>query len=201
MHLLFVTSNSAKVNALQASASSFSITITQQVLSLDEPQADTVADVAVAKAQQAYSHLGRACLVEDTGFVVNALNGFPGPYLRYMLATIGIEGLLRLLDGKKERACEFVTALVYVAEDGKQKLFHSSSPGTLAKAPGSGSIGTEWSELARLFVPEGYDATLADLSTADYAAVLLRWSESSVYTQCLKWITRAEDYAVDEVLD
>lgn len=78
-----------------------------------EPQADTVEEIARAKAEQAYAALGVPLIVDDTGLFIDALGGFPGPYAAYVQDTIGNSGVLRLMEGAALRRAHFVTAVAY----------------------------------------------------------------------------------------
>ena len=45
-----------------------------------EPQSDDIAEIARAKAEQAYAALKMPLIVDDTGLFIETLSGFPGPY-------------------------------------------------------------------------------------------------------------------------
>ena len=49
--------------------------------------------------------------MQDSGFVIQELNGFPGPYTKYVLATIGVDGLLKLMEGQPNRRCGFAACV------------------------------------------------------------------------------------------
>lgn len=49
--------------------------------------------MAHAKAAAAARMFGSPLLVEDSGLAIAALGGFPGPYLTYVLATLGTSWL------------------------------------------------------------------------------------------------------------
>ena len=38
-------------------------------------------------------------IVEDTSLCFNALNGLPGPYVKWFYEAVGNEGLVKILDG------------------------------------------------------------------------------------------------------
>ena len=70
--------------------------------------------IARAKAVAAWKILGRSVLVQDSGLVIKALSDFPGPYTKYVVSTIGIAGLLRLLQGYHgdDRRCGFDSCML-----------------------------------------------------------------------------------------
>lgn len=83
-----------------------------------EPQADSVEEIARAKAEQAYAALGVPLIVDDTGLFIDALSGFPGPFAAYVQDTIGNTGVLRLMDGREMRSAHFATAVAYADANG-----------------------------------------------------------------------------------
>jgi XTP/dITP diphosphohydrolase len=118
-------------------------TVAVEHVPLDCPEFrdDEVGPIAREKARFAWEALGRPLIVDDTGFFVAALNGFPGPYAAYVLSTIGNAGLLRLLAGTADRSAHFVTAVAYADADGI-RVFEGSLDGEVTTAPrGSGGFG------------------------------------------------------------
>lgn len=110
-------------------------------LDCPEYRDDEVAPIAREKARFAYETLCRPLIVDDTGFFVSALRGFPGPYAAYVLRTLGNEGVLRLLEGAADRSAYFVTAVAYADADGI-RLFEGRLDGEITTAPrGSGGFG------------------------------------------------------------
>ena len=49
----------------------------------------------------------------DTGIVIYALKGFPGPYTHYISDTIDVDGILKLLENEENRKAKFVQALAF----------------------------------------------------------------------------------------
>lgn len=164
------------------------IEIVQHDLGLMEPQVNSVSEIARVKASLAYAAVGGSCMVEDTGFAVDALGGFPGPYTRYAMETIGVEGLMRLSSSFQERICRFVSALVLVIEGGETVVFKATIRGRLAAEIGSGDTGMAWSPLVRVFIPEGYTAPLSTFSAATFGAFVQQTAAESVYGQCADWL-------------
>ncbi len=185
----FVTTNKGKAGALKQVASAYGIEVIAVEAELVEPQADSVAEVAQNKAAQAVKLLGKPVVVEDTGFAIDVLAGFPGAYIKYALATIGAEGLIRLAAPFPSPVCRFVSALCYAAPDGTQQTFiDDSAVGRLASAMDPTPAPNAWSELWRVFIPKGYDKTL-NVFTDDERNLLMRyWQTSSVYGQFARWL-------------
>ena len=143
-------------------------------LEVPEIQADTVLEVAQAKARAAYDVLGEPLVVHDCGLCVAALNDFPGPFTKFVNYKLGTQGLLALLRDEEDRRAGWADAIVYVDELG---MLHSFSPPKLY----TGEIAPhaprkyerfqgEERALGRVFVPTdfGLKECLADVSEEDY---------------------------------
>src|SRR5512133_2826827 len=87
-------------------------------LELPEHRSDDVGEIARGKAAFAYQQLNTPLIVDDTGFFIDALNGFPGPYAAFVLNAIGNAGILKLMEGKTDRTARFTTAIAYADDQG-----------------------------------------------------------------------------------
>src|SRR6266508_2264963 len=99
--LTFVTSSANKLAEVERLLGRL---LAQASLTLEEIQAIDLEPVVSHKARQAYAHLGRPVLVEDSGLAFAAWNGLPGALIKWFLATLGTEGICRLLHGETNRA-------------------------------------------------------------------------------------------------
>lgn len=154
----FVTSNKGKIASLRAALQHYgcSAEINSLDLALMEPQFDTVKEVAAFKAYEAYAKLKAPVLVEDGGFVIEALNGFPSVYTKYALKTIGAAGILKLLAGQNNRRAGFTSCAGYIDEQGKLFQFEREDGLHLEIADKMVDIDSPyaWSELWKiLYVP------------------------------------------------
>jgi len=165
----FITGNGGKVLTLQKAfvdRGRNDIEVKQQKLEIIEPQADTVKEVSKNKALQAYKILHEPLLVEDGGFCIDALNGFPGVYTRYVLDTIGAEGLLKLMSNNPNRNCGFVSCITYIDGNGKIMQFDSSdkSEGELATELVRVDCKEAWSDIWYIYKIKSIGKTLAEYS-------------------------------------
>ena len=133
-------------------------------LDLPELQDLDVAQVAAVKAAAAREALGAPdspILVEDSGFVIEAWNGLPGALTKWFLASVGNEGILRMLSGEEDRSAQAVCAVAIAFADGSVRVFLGEVRGEIAPEPrGSGGFG--WDPI---FVREGYSETYAELGS------------------------------------
>ncbi|MDK2975001.1 MAG: XTP/dITP diphosphohydrolase [Methanofollis sp.] len=106
-------------------------------LEIPEYRDSDVKNVAREKARYAHARIGRPLIVDDTGFSIDALNGFPGPYAAYVHDTIGNDGILRLMAGVADRRAHFETAIAY-ADGSDIQIFSGMIEGEVTEAPRGG---------------------------------------------------------------
>lgn len=133
--LWYVTGNSNKFKSAQEYLKTQGIEIGQKSIDIDEIQAETIEEVAIDKAKKAFEYLKEPLFVNDSGWIIPALNGFPGPYMKYINDWLSPEDFIHLMQGKGDRASILKQVVVYV--DGKtQQVFERDNEGTILNHPG-----------------------------------------------------------------
>lgn len=112
--IYFITGNETKVLHAQTALNKYDITVIQKKLEIIEPREEEPEKVAAEKVLQAYEKTHEAVMAEDSGIFIEALNGFPKTFVHFTTDTIGITGILKLLEGKTNRKAEFRQALAYM---------------------------------------------------------------------------------------
>jgi len=168
MILHFITGNPKKVLSANKHLAGSGITVLQKNTELIEPQADTLREVALAKANQVKDMGDASFIVLDAGLVVPGLKGFPGVYTKYVQQTLFSEGLKALVDArcpdKREAYFEHVIVLTH---KGHQYVFEDRYQGSIAKYVHPQRTTKGWSDFERIFVPKGCDKVLAQMSVED----------------------------------
>jgi XTP/dITP diphosphohydrolase len=126
----------------------------------------TFEENALKKAREASLFTGLPALADDSGLIVNALDGRPGVYsARFAGEGAGDEANnSRLLDDLCEveadmRQAAFICVLVFVTPDGIERTFTGRVGGHILDAPrGDGGFGYD-----PLFLVDGFDRTMAEL--------------------------------------
>lgn len=182
--ITFVTGNAGKLATAREHLAPLGIEVEQARLDLDEIQSLDVQDVAMHKAWQAFRALGRPLIIEDSGFGIDELGGYPGPMIKHALAALGATGIARLADLTATRACRFSSCLVYIDSHGIPRVF--TSPGrtcTVAAEPAEPLAQGAWSDLWNVVIPEGRTAPLSALPAAEAERETARWKEESIFRQ------------------
>ena len=133
----------------------------------------TFEDNALAKARGAFAATGLACVADDSGLEVAALNGMPGVLSARWSGHHGDDAantsllLAQLRDVPDERrGAAFVSACALVSAS-SAVVVRGEWPGSIARAPrGDGGFGYD-----PVFLPDGSDRTAAELSPAEKDAV------------------------------
>ena len=167
MQLVFATNNLNKLKEVQSlipnNIKLLSLTDIGCVEDVPETR-DTIEGNAIQKAAYIKEHYGYDCFADDTGLIVEALNGEPGVYsARYAgeqrSSEDNIQKILKNLKDVSNRNAQFETVIALQFQ-GKQHVFTGICKGeiTLAKA-GDQGFGYD-----PIFKAEGYDKTFAEIS-------------------------------------
>src|SRR3989338_1513056 len=192
----FVTSNAGKVKNAQDALGRFGIDVDQIAMDLIESRSEDPAQIALEKAQQAYRQLKRPVIVEDSGFFIKALGGFPMTHIKFSLNTIGLDGVLRALRGVKDRRGEWRMTLAFVYGENKYKQFTFVEKGVLVKTPRRAKRKL-MSEYWRVFVPDmepKTGKTLSELTGSDLMRWLNYYATHNQFAQFGRWFT---EYCID----
>lgn len=157
-----------------------------------EPQLESFAEIAACKARAAAAAVAGTegvdaddspgaptdqmvvgVAVQDSGLSIRALHDFPGPFTKYVTQTIGMRGLLKLMDGESDRACGFDGCIAFVAvgpgapptgcstssDEGGLRLFHEPKKhwGRLATWEESGFLPAQSSRGGGVVAAESVD--------------------------------------------
>lgn len=142
---------------------------------LPEIQSLDYLEVLRAKAEEAWRRVGRPLVVEEAGLDLAALNGFPGPLVKWMLQAVGAEGLARAAAALGDVRASARCFLLY--KDGDREIVAEGRTEGALVLPGRGRHGFGWDPV---FQPDGSELTFAELTGAEKGAVSHRgkaWRE------------------------
>jgi XTP/dITP diphosphohydrolase len=196
MRLYLASGNAHKARELQAMAEALRAGIEVVSASAVGGMPDVVEDTGTflgnatkkALALKARLPAGEWALADDSGLCVDALGGLPGVDSAYYAGPAGdsAANLAKLVDVMRlvpegRRGAAFVCTLVLAAPEGPTRAFEGRCQGRLAREPrGTGGFGYD-----PLFVPDGFDVTLAEVSPE----VKNRLSHRGLaWAQCVGWL-------------
>jgi len=163
LKIYFITTNEYKFKEACEIFQKFNLSLEMLKYPLPEIQGDTLIEVVIWKANEAFKIIDPPFIIEDTGLFINRLNGFPGVYSSYVYRTIGLEGILRLMQNIDDRSAYFeALGLVSI---GKHvfKIFRKRVYGHISKRiRGEGGFGYD-----PIFIPEGEGRTFAEMNITE----------------------------------
>lgn len=172
MKLIFATGNSNKVIEAQKAIGNSATLIMPKDLCITEEipeHGNTLEANAEEKCRYIWNRLHTPCFADDTGLEVEALDGAPGVYTaRYAGETKSTsdnmdkllnELMVKEQEGNNNRKARFRTVIALII-NGELHTFQGILNGTIARKM-SGKAGFGYDPV---FIPEGYDITLAELT-------------------------------------
>jgi XTP/dITP diphosphohydrolase len=184
--ICFVTGNQHKYSEIYAlfEKAEISYHLEQKDFSMTEIQAERLKDVAIFKLQSIKENLNSSYFIEDAGFFVDVpLNGFPGIYSKYVLQTIGNEGILKLIDDFDATKAHFESVIaLYHKPNDKILIFEGKVEGCVsAVRRGENGFGFD-----PIFISNEIPyKTFAELTTDEKNQISHR---AKAWTQLLKYL-------------
>ena len=167
MQITFITGNLKKVHAAREALRGLGVDLVQEALETPEIQDADVANVAASSARYAADLLQKDVVKVDVGLRIEALRGFPGPFIKYVDAWLKPEQILTLMAGVKNREATFVGVIAHCKPGETPTCFRADTSGTIGlTVEGENGWGFD-----RIFIPKGYSAPLATLSDDERARV------------------------------
>lgn len=154
--LFFVSSNNHKYAEAKKILDSFGINIGFLKSNLEEIQSNSLHNIAMAKARDAFSKFKKPIIIEDDGLFIDSIDGFPGPYSSYVFKTIGNKGILNLL--KNNRKAKFVSIITY-CDNTLLKSFDGKLNGKISKTQKGKGWGYD-----PIFIPNNLTKTFAEIN-------------------------------------
>jgi XTP/dITP diphosphohydrolase len=133
-----------------------SIQFDHHELDLHEIQSLDLDEIIADKARRAYEILQKPVLVEDVAAGLEALNGLPGPFIKFFHQKLGEQALYEL-GGESGRATIFCVAAYY--DGGKLLIGHGQVAGKVVEPRVDNGFGFN-----KIFVPDGYGQTFAEMA-------------------------------------
>jgi XTP/dITP diphosphohydrolase len=157
--IIFVTGNQSKLLDAQKTLGKSGLEIVGQKLDFEEKQSLDQEEIVKNKARQAYGMIKLPLFVDDTGFYLDSYPQFPGTITKIINKTLGLVGFIKLFE--EGQTAQFKTLVCFV--DGKNEiLVEGRLTGILTKKVSKNF--NQDTPLNSIFIPDGYDKQLADLS-------------------------------------
>lgn len=180
MDIIIATNNQGKVKEIKHILSPHNV-MSQSEIGVDidvEETGTTFVENAFLKARALKPHTNCAIIADDSGLMVDYLNGEPGVYsARYAGENTtpmqGVEKLLKNLEGVpfEERSAHFVSVIALIMPDGSEYSFEGRCDGYITNIPkGENGFGFD-----PVFYYPPFDKTFSELTEEEKNSISHRF--------------------------
>jgi len=163
MKLYYVTKNKLKIQRAIEFCKNTNIEIEQLAIDTPEIQGESSIEIAKSSAEFVAQQINKPLIKLDVSFHIEILNGFPGPFVKYINNWLTPEQILKLMEGESNRKAYWLDALALYLPGKPIKVFSSKEYGTIALKPQGES---DWG-IDKIFIPKGLTITTASLSNKE----------------------------------
>ncbi len=163
--IYFITGNKDKLREVRALIPAVQ-GIDMDLTEIQEIDAQKIITAKLAAAQKSQSG---PFIVEDTSLYLDAMNGLPGPLVKWFVKAVGIEGIYKLTESCKSTRATARTLIGYADENGIVDFFEGSISGTLV--PPRGTDGFGWDAI---FQPDSSEKTFAEMTQEEKSQCSMR---------------------------
>jgi len=157
MRIYLVTCNKGKVKEFKQILKG--VEVEQMAIDYPELRSDDNREIAELAAKQLAEILKKPIVVEDSGLFIKALNDFPGTCSAYIHKRIGLKGILKLMEGVKDRVAYYKSAVGYCSPGKEAISFLGTEKVTISKKiKGSKGFGHD-----PITIPNGSRKTYGEL--------------------------------------
>ena len=168
----FITSNQRKFTSLQRLLQSLGINLQQLDYDFDEGRGLDIQTITKSKLSQAKKAFpNKRLIVDDRGFFIPALKGFPGPFVKLLLDSFSYPGIIKLMQGEADRRAIFSFAVGYFDGE-KDHIFVADEEGFIIDEPRGDNL-HGWTELLYIYGhPRFSGRSLAELNDDEWQEYL-----------------------------
>ena len=170
--IYFITYNHQKFASLQKLLHPIGINLQQLDYDFDEGRGldiQTIAKSKLAQAKKAFPN--KRLIVDDRGFFIPALKGFPGPFVKLLLDSFSYPGIIKLMQGETDRRAIFSFAVGYFDGE-KDHIFVADEEGFIIDEPRGNNL-HGWTELLYIYGHPSFPGrSLAELNDEEWKEYL-----------------------------
>ncbi len=162
MAIQFITGNKNKLAELKAIISE----VEQLEIDLTEVQDIDPHEIIKAKLREALKHHSGPLVVEDTSLTVSSMNGLPGPFIKWFLKSLGVDGIWKMVSAFDNTKAQAKAIIGYAENSDNIQFFEGILEGQIVEPRGDARFG--WDPI---FQPEGSDKTFAEMTQEEKNAI------------------------------
>lgn len=152
----FITKNDYKFVEMRT----FLPGLEQVPIDLPEIQEIDTKKIITAKLQEASKHVpvGTEIIVEDTSLFFHEMNKLPGPFIKWFLGSIGLDGIWNIAKNFTNKGATATTIIGYMDTDSNIHFFQGNVEGVIVEPRG---VGFGWNPI---FQVAGTDKNFTEMN-------------------------------------
>lgn len=190
-HLIhFITSNHQKFTSLQQLLQPLGVDLQQLDYDFNEGRGLDIQKIAKSKLSQAKKAFpNKRLIVDDRGFFIPVLKGFPGPFVKLLLDSFSYSGIIKLMQGETDRRAIFSFAVGYF--DGKKDhIFIANEEGFIVDEPRGDNLHS-WTELLYIYGHPSFPSrSLAELNDEEWKEYLTAIEDVDAFVVLRDYLAR-----------
>ncbi|MDB5189125.1 MAG: hypothetical protein JWL82_82 [Parcubacteria group bacterium] len=164
--IYFITGNKNKFDEVK---SMLPVEIEQLVVNLPEIQDLDPQVIIRAKLDAAFEHQDGPFIVEDTSLMLDALNGLPGPFIKWFERTVTNEGLAEIAKNQGKSHAVAKVSIGFARNKDSIEFYEGVLEGDIVDPRGENGFGWDI-----IFQPKGHDRTLAEMTQEEKNSLSMR---------------------------
>ncbi len=184
--IILLTGNERKKKSFEQAIAGYDIEVEIQKPWIPEIQSEDNSEIAAYSAKYGANLLNKPVVKMDSGFFIEGLDGFPGPFVHYVDKQIGADRFFRVLKDLPDRKARIKNSLAYCEPGKEPKIFESGCIGRIAETLSL----NEGSFIDRLFIPDHphnpQGKFMGEIRNENYQQFLDIWGDAEV--QFAKWL-------------
>ncbi len=185
--IILLTGNERKKKSFERAIAGYDILVEIQKPWIPEIQSENNSEVAAYSAKYGANLLNQPVIKMDSGFFIDGLNGFPGPFVSYVDKQIGADLFFKILSDITNRKARIKNSLAYCEPGEDPKIFESGCEGQITKTLSL----SEGSFIDKLFIPDHTNnpqkKLMGEIRNENYQSFLDIWGDAEI--QFAKWFS------------
>lgn len=188
----FITSNQKKFASLQKLLHPLGVDLRQLEYDFDEGRGLDIQTIAKSKLSQAKKVFpNKRLIVDDRGFFIPALKGFPGPFVKLLLDSFSYPGIIKLMQDETDRRAIFSFAVGYF-DGAEDHIFVADEEGFIIDEPRGNNL-HGWTELLYIYGHPSFPGrSLAELNDKE-------WKEYLAAIEAVDGFVMVRDYLAGDL--
>lgn len=186
MKITYITSNDLKYQIAREICQNTSIDLSRRKIELYEIQSMDLEQIAKHTAKEASQKCNGMLAVTDAGFFIEALKGFPGPFVKYVNQYFAAEDIIRLMNKVDNRKIVVKECMILIDAKGIIHKYVTDFQGRVSKKLNE----NEGTTFENIYIPDGYNQPISNWSKEEQ---LSYWKSRSTWHKVVKDIGKIYD--------